>query len=61
MTPKKNPSSDSPDQLPNTTKARAVITLAAILLFTLVFFVLRYLGFIDELPLKMGVFEGLFK
>ena len=61
MTTDEDRSGASSDQLPPAVKVRLLFTLAAIVLFALVFFVLRYVGVIDELPLKMGVFEGFFK
>ena len=56
-----DPGSASSDQMPAATKVTLLFKVGAIVLFTLVFFVLRYFGIIDELPLKMGVFEGFFK
>jgi hypothetical protein len=51
----------SPEDMPPTQRRRLYATIAAILLFTSVFIALRYLEIIDELPLKMGIFEGFFK
>lgn len=60
MKNEKNPP-PAPDDVAPAERRRFHVTIAAILLFTLVFLVLRYLEIIDELPLKLGVFENFFR
>jgi hypothetical protein len=61
MTKDKLPPEDSQDEMPPHVKKTLIFKIVAILAFTLIFVILRVLGVIDELPLKMGVLERFFK